>query len=38
MVYDLKIMASALGGDPTLMDTVDSSNVSGTDSAVDQAQ
>jgi ABC-type Zn uptake system ZnuABC Zn-binding protein ZnuA len=38
MVYDLKIMAAALGGDPTLMDSVDSANVSGVDSAVNQAQ
>ncbi len=38
MVYDLQIMASALGGDPTLMDSVDSANVSGADSAVNQAQ
>lgn len=38
MVYDLKIMAAALGGDPTLMDVVDSSNVTGTDTAVDQAE
>ncbi|MCP4359294.1 MAG: zinc ABC transporter substrate-binding protein [Chloroflexi bacterium] len=38
MVYDLKIMASALGGDPTLMDGVDSGNVTGVDTAVDQSQ
>ncbi len=38
MIYDLKIMASALGGDPTLMDSVDGSNVTGVDTAVDQAQ
>lgn len=38
MVYDLKIMATALGGDPTLMDVVDSSNVTGADTAVDQAE
>ncbi len=38
MVYDLKIMAAALGGDPTLMDSVDSGNVTGVDTAVDQAQ
>ncbi len=38
MVYDLKIMAAALGGDPTLMDVVDSSNVTGADTAVDQAE
>ncbi len=38
MVYDLKIMAKALGGKPELMDVVDSSNVPGTDSSVEQAQ
>lgn len=38
MVYDLKIMASALGGDPTLMDSVDITNVTGVDTAVDQTQ
>lgn len=38
MVYDLQIMAGALGGDPTLMDTVDQTNVTGLDSAVDQPQ
>lgn len=37
MVYDLQIMASALGGDPSLMDGVDTSNVPGNDGAVDQA-
>ncbi|VAW43564.1 Manganese ABC transporter, periplasmic-binding protein SitA [hydrothermal vent metagenome] len=38
MVYDLKIMAAALGGDPTLMDSVDVTNVTGADTAVDQAE
>ena len=31
-------MAKSLGGDPTLMDGVDTSNVPGTDSAVEQSQ
>ena len=34
MVYDLQIMASALGGDPTLMDGVDTTNIPGADAAV----
>lgn len=38
MVANMKTMASALGGDPTLMDDVGMSNVSGTDAAVDQEQ
>ena len=38
MVYDLKIMAKALGGDPSLMDKVDVSNIPGPDDAVDQTQ
>ena len=38
MVYDLKIMAKALGGKPELMDAVDTSNVPGADSTVEQAQ
>ena len=38
MVYDLKIMAGALGGDPSLMDSVDVSNVPGADTAVQQSQ
>jgi manganese/iron transport system substrate-binding protein len=38
MVYDLQIMANALGGDPTLMDGVDASNVPGADSAVEQPE
>ena len=38
MVYDLKIMAQALGGDPTLMDQVDTTNVPGADQGVAQPQ
>ena len=38
MIYDLKIMAEALGGDPSLMDGVDTSNVPGVDAAVQQQQ
>ncbi|NOX61799.1 MAG: zinc ABC transporter substrate-binding protein [Chloroflexi bacterium] len=38
MVYDLKIMAGALGGDPSLMDGVDVSNIPGPDNAVEQTQ
>lgn len=38
MVYDLQIMAGALGGDPSLMDGVDTSNVPGLDTAVEQGQ
>jgi ABC-type Zn uptake system ZnuABC Zn-binding protein ZnuA len=38
MVDNLKIMARALGGDPSLMDSVDVSNVPGPDQAVQQAQ
>lgn len=38
MIDNLKIMASALGGDPILMDSVNSANVTGVDTAVDQAQ
>ncbi len=38
MVYDLQIMAKALGGDPSLMDSVDVSNVPGSDTAVEQEQ
>ena len=38
MVYDLQIMANALGGDPSLMDSVDVSNVPGADTAVQQEQ
>lgn len=38
MVYDLQIMAKALGGDPALMDSVDVRNVPGSDTAVEQEQ
>ncbi|MCI0399105.1 MAG: metal ABC transporter substrate-binding protein [Chloroflexi bacterium] len=38
MVYDLQMMAQALGGDPALMDNVDTGNVTGPDTAVDQPQ
>ncbi|MFQ5855857.1 MAG: metal ABC transporter substrate-binding protein [Anaerolineae bacterium] len=38
MVEDVRIMARALGGDPSPLDEVDPSNVPGTDSDVDQAQ
>ncbi|MDK1082116.1 MAG: metal ABC transporter substrate-binding protein [Anaerolineae bacterium] len=38
MVYDLRIMAAALGGDPALMDGVDVSNVPGPDNGVAQRQ
>ncbi len=38
MVNNLKIMAKALGGDPTLMDSVNISNIPGPDSAVEQEQ
>lgn len=38
MVNNLKIMATALGGDPTLMDQVDISNVPGSDNSVEQEQ
>ncbi|MEW5988747.1 MAG: metal ABC transporter substrate-binding protein [Chloroflexota bacterium] len=38
MVYDLKIMAEALGGNPALMDTVATSNVPGPDTAVSQQE
>lgn len=38
MVYDLKIMAQALGGDPSLMDSIDTANIPGVDTAVQQAQ
>lgn len=36
MVENLKTMASALGGDPTLMDGVDTTNVPGPDTSVKQ--
>lgn len=38
MVNNLKVMAQGLGGDPSLMDSVDPTNVTGLDSAVEQAQ
>ncbi len=38
MVYDLRIMAGALGGDPALMDRVDTANIPGADTAVSQEQ
>ena len=38
MVNNLKVMAQGLGGDPALMDSVDPTNVTGLDSAVEQAQ
>lgn len=38
MVYDLQIMAKALGGDPSLMDSVMVDNVPGSDTAVEQEQ
>ena len=38
MVANLRVMAKSLGGDPTLMDAVDTSNVPGSDSAVEQSQ
>lgn len=38
MVYDLQIMAAALGGDPALMDSVDVSNIPGPDNIVTQRQ
>ena len=38
MVNNLKVMAQGLGGDPSLMDSVDPTNVTGLDGAVEQAQ
>ena len=38
MVNNLKVMAQGLGGDPALMDSVDPTNVTGLDGAVEQAQ
>lgn len=38
MVENLRIMAEALGGDPALMTGVDTTNVTGADAAVNQAQ
>ena len=38
MVENMKIMAGALGGDPTLIADFDTSNIPGSDKAVEQAQ
>lgn len=38
MVENMKIMAGALGGDPTVIADFDTSNIPGSDSAVEQAQ
>jgi ABC-type Zn uptake system ZnuABC Zn-binding protein ZnuA len=38
MVNNVKTMARVLGGNPALMDSVDTSNVTGVDAAVQQAQ
>lgn len=38
MVYDVQIMAKALGGDPTLLDGVDTTNVTGPDDGVKQPE
>jgi ABC-type Zn uptake system ZnuABC Zn-binding protein ZnuA len=38
MVENIKIMAGALGGDPTLIADFDTSNIPGSDQAVEQAQ
>ncbi len=38
MVTNVKTMARALGGDPSLMDSVDTSNIPGMDATVQQAQ
>jgi ABC-type Zn uptake system ZnuABC Zn-binding protein ZnuA len=38
MLYDLRIIAEALGGDPSLLEEVDASNVPGSDRAVQQQQ
>lgn len=38
MVENLRIMAEALGGDPSIVAAVDPSNVTGPDAAVEQAQ
>ncbi|MGL4649906.1 MAG: metal ABC transporter substrate-binding protein [Caldilineaceae bacterium] len=38
MVENLRIMAEALGGDPSIIRAVDPSNVTGADAAVNQAQ
>ena len=38
MAANMEVMAKALGGDPSLMAKVDTSNVTGVDSAVQQNQ
>ena len=38
MIEDMQIMATALGGDPTLMEKVDPANIPGQDTAVKQEQ
>jgi ABC-type Zn uptake system ZnuABC Zn-binding protein ZnuA len=38
MVENMKIMAGALGGDPSVIADFDTSNIPGSDSAVEQAQ
>lgn len=38
MVENMKVMASALGGDPSLIADFDTSNIPGNDNAVEQAQ
>jgi len=38
MTENMRIMAEALGGDPTLMDTVDTTNIPGADNSIEQAQ
>lgn len=38
MVQNVQTMAAALGGDPTLLESVDTSNTAGSDGAVEQTQ
>jgi hypothetical protein len=38
MAANVKTMARTLGGNPALMDSIDTSNVPGMDAAVQQAQ
>lgn len=38
MAANLRTMAAALGGDPTILDTFDTRNIPGTDSRVEQSQ
>lgn len=38
MVENMRIMAEALGGDPSLMESVDTTNIPGADSSIEQAQ